>query len=77
VLKPLILEKKKKLPESVPKWKAEIDSLNLSENINGILIELLENAIINRFPKITVKEIKKMLHYTPIEKTVVGKELRV
>jgi len=75
VLKPLILEKKKKLPESVPKWKAEIDSLKLSESTEKLLIELLENAIINRFPKITVKEIQNMLHYTPIEKTVVGKEL--
>ncbi len=72
VLKPLILEKKKKLPESVPKWKAEIDSLKLSESTEKLLIELLENAIINRFPKITVKEIENMLHYTPIEKTVVG-----
>lgn len=75
VLKPLILENKRKLPEAVPKWKAEIDSLKLSESINRLLIELLENAIISRFPKMNMKEIQKMLHYTPIEKTVVGKEL--
>jgi predicted transposase YdaD len=35
----------------------------------------LRKSYINRFPKITVKEIENMLHYTPIEKTVVGKEL--
>jgi hypothetical protein len=46
VLKPLILEKKNKLPESVPKWKAEIDSLKLPDSTEKLLIELLENAII-------------------------------
>lgn len=75
VLKPLTLKRKKQLPEAIPKWKAEIDSLNLSESMNQVVIELMESAIISRFPKITVKEIQKMLHYTPIEKTVVGQEL--
>jgi len=49
ILKPLILEDKEKLPEAVPQWKAEIDSLKLSESMTKVLIELLENAILSRF----------------------------
>jgi predicted transposase YdaD len=75
VFKPLVISDKKKLPEAVPKWKNEIDSLKLSESTEKLLIDLLENAIISRFPKMTFKEIQKMIHYTPIEKTVVGQEL--
>jgi len=75
VLKPLTFRYKKKLPEAVPKWKSEIDSLKLSESTVKLLIDLLENAIISRFPKMTYEEIQKMIHYTPIEKTVVGQEL--
>ena len=75
VLKPLLLPDKAKLPEAVPKWKAEIDSLGLSESTNRLLIELLENAILSRFPNLTIKEIQKMIQLTPLEKTVAGKEL--
>jgi len=75
VLKPLTFRHKKKLPQAVPKWKNEIDSLNLPESTEKLLIDLLENAIISRFPKMTFEEIQKMIHYTPIEKTVVGQEL--
>jgi len=75
VLKPLVLPDKERLPEAVPKWKSEIDSLKLSESTEKLLIDLLENAIISRFPKMTFEEIQKMIHYTPIEKTVVGQEL--
>ncbi len=75
VFKPLVLSDKEKLPEAVPKWKTEIESLELSESTNRVLIDLLENAIISRFPKMTFEEIQKMIYYTPIEKTVVGQEL--
>ncbi|NJL58766.1 MAG: DUF2887 domain-containing protein [Desulfobacteraceae bacterium] len=75
VFKPIVLKKKKLLPEAVPKWKAEIDSLNLSESMNKVLIDLLENAILSRFPKLTLEEIKKMIRLTPLDKTVAGREL--
>jgi hypothetical protein len=75
VLKPLVLRKKKQLPEAVSRWKAEIDSLELSESMNRLLTELMENAVTSRFPKMNLKEIQKMLHYTPLEKTVAGQEL--
>jgi len=75
VFKPLILKKKKLLPEAVPKWKNEIDSLSLSESTNKLLIDLLENAILSRFPTLTLKEIQKMIQLTPLDKTVAGQEL--
>ena len=39
VFKPLVLESKKQLPEAVPKWKNEIDSLKLSESTTVIQSE--------------------------------------
>jgi len=75
VFKPLVLSDKEKLPEAVPQWKSEIDSLKLSESMNKTLIELLENAILSRFPKLTIKEIQKMIQLTPLDKTVAGQEL--
>ncbi len=75
VFKPIVLGKKKLLPEAVPKWKNEIDSLKLSESMNRVLIDLLENAILSRFPKLTLEEIKKMIRLTPLDKTVAGQEL--
>ena len=41
VLKPLVLKKKSQLPELVPQWKSEIDSLKLPENKATLLEELL------------------------------------
>jgi len=75
VLKPLVLSDKEQLPEAVPKWKNEIDSLRLSESTEKLLIELLENAILSRFPKLTLEEIQKMIQLTPLEQTVAGQEL--
>jgi len=43
--------------------------------MNKMLIDLLENAILSRFPKLTLKEIQKMIQLTPLDKTVAGQEL--
>jgi len=75
ILKPLILEDKEKLPEAVPQWKAEIDSLKLSESMTKVLIELLENAILSRFSKMTLKEVRRMIQLTPLEETVAVRQL--
>ena len=75
VLKPLVLSEKETLSEAVPQWKAEIDSLKLPESTHKTLIELLENAILSRFPTLTIKVIQKMIQLTPLEKTVAGQEL--
>ena len=75
VLKPLVLKKKSQLPELVPQWKLEIDSLNLPENKATLLEELLEYSILQRFPKLTLKEVQQMLQLTPLEKSVAVQQL--
>ena len=75
VLKPLVLKKKSQLTELVPQWKSEIDSLNLPENKATLLEELLEYSILQRFPKLTLKEVQQMLQLTPLEKSVAVQQL--
>ena len=75
VLKPLTLEDKADLPESVGEWKAGIDAMGLPEDRKKTLNELLEYAILQRFKMFTLEEIRKMIELTPLEDTVAGKEL--
>ncbi|MBU1487461.1 DUF2887 domain-containing protein [bacterium] len=75
ILKPLVVLSKKELVAAVPKWKADIQSLKLPEDRTKTLIELLEYAIIQRFPKLSLKEVQTMLQLTPLEQTVAGQEL--
>ena len=41
VLKPIVLSDKEKLPQAVPKWKTEIDSMKLPESTNKVLWKML------------------------------------
>ncbi|MCP4347580.1 MAG: DUF2887 domain-containing protein [Desulfobacterales bacterium] len=75
VLKPLVFSHKEKLPEHVPKWKADIESAELPEDKIQFLLELLEYAILQRFPKLSLKEVQKMIQLTPLEETVAVQEL--
>ena len=75
VLKPLVLPKKKDLSENVKMWKSDIKSMELPENEEKILTELLEYSILQRFPKLSLKEVKKMIELTPLDQTVAGLEL--
>ena len=75
VLKPFGLSHMQKLSRAVPEWKAEIDSAELPEYKKKEVTELLVYAILQRFPDLTRKEIRKMLELTPLEKTAAGKEL--
>jgi predicted transposase YdaD len=75
VLKPLVLEDKRQLPELVPQWKAEIDALAISAEKAQCYEELLEYAILQRFPQMTLKEVQQMIQLTPLEKTVAVQEL--
>ena len=36
---------------------------------------LLEYAILQRFPQLTLKEVQKLIQLTPLDKTVAGQEL--
>ncbi|MCI0695446.1 Rpn family recombination-promoting nuclease/putative transposase [candidate division KSB1 bacterium] len=75
VLKPLVLTSKQELVEALPQWKDDIRSLNLPEAKHKRLVELLEYAIVQRFPELTEEEVDTMLHLTPIEQTTVGKQI--
>ncbi|MDM8550717.1 hypothetical protein QUF72_11590 [Desulfobacterales bacterium HSG2] len=79
VLKPLglsdIKKNREKLPELVPQWEEEIRSLDLSDHETRELTELLIYAVVQRFQKLTLKEVEKMIQLTPIDQTVVGQEL--
>ncbi len=75
VLKPFGLSDKEELPEAVAEWKAEIDSADLPEYKTEKLTELLEYVILQCFPKLSLKEIQKMIQLTPLEETVAGQEL--
>ncbi len=75
VLKPLALSETEDLSENVRKWNAELEAMNLSEREMKLLTEMLEYAILQRFPNLTMKEVQKMLELTPLDKTVAGQEL--
>ncbi len=74
VLKPLV-SKKRELPENVRQWRADIESSELPEDKIQYLFELLEYAILQRFPKLPLKEVQKMIQLTPLDETVAGQEL--
>ena len=50
-------------------------SLDLSKSESVTVLELLEYAILQRFNKLTLEEVRKMIELTPLEETVAGKEL--
>lgn len=75
VLKPLILKHKRQLPDLVPQWKSEIESLKLPENKTTLLEELLEYSILQRFPKLTLMEVQQMIQLTPLEKSTAVQQL--
>lgn len=75
VLKPLIFDNKIKLITAVQQWKTEIKTLNLTRDRENKLLELLEYAIVQRFPGLTSEEVQTTLKLTPIDQTVIGREL--
>jgi len=79
VLRPLLLSDMRKnreqLPELVPHWDADIRSAGLPEHETNELTELLLYAIVQRFRKLTLEEVRKMVQLTPLDKTVAVQEL--
>ncbi len=79
VLKPLMLSDRRKdreqLPELVPRWEADIRSLGLPEHETEELAELLLYAVVQRFRKLTLEEVREMIELTPLDKTVAGRQL--
>jgi len=75
VLKPFVVTRKEQLVEEIPEWKRELRALPFPKETIQRLLGLLEYLILQRFPTIKRKELESMLHLTPIEETVIGKEL--
>jgi predicted transposase YdaD len=75
VLKPLIISDKQELIEATPRWRSEIKALKLPEHREKTLLELLIYSILERFPGLTKEEAQNMLQLTPLDQTVIGKEL--
>ncbi len=74
VLKPLVSSKRDVI-DHIQEWKADIVSLSLPDEKIQKIIELLEFAIWQRLPNLSLKEVQKMIQLTPLEETVAGKEL--
>ncbi|MDM8522990.1 DUF2887 domain-containing protein [Desulfococcaceae bacterium HSG8] len=79
VLRPLLLSDSKKdrakLPELMPQWEKDIRSLDLPEHETKELTELLLYAVVQRFRKLTLEEVEKMIELTPLDQTVAVQEL--
>ena len=75
VLEPLVLPKEEALAEHTGRWRKALDDLNLSEKDRTFWMEQLEYAVVQRFPFLTLEEVRAMLQLTPLEETVAGKQL--
>ncbi len=74
VLKPLV-SPRHEIRDHIQEWKAEVTSLPLSNEKIQKIIELLEFAVWQKLPNLSLKEVQKMIQLTPLEETVAGKEL--
>lgn len=74
VLKPLVFPKDAVI-DHIQEWKAEVTSLPLPEDKIQKIIELLEFAVWQKLPNLSLKEVRNMIQLTPLEETVAGKEL--
>ncbi len=74
VLKPLVFPKHAVI-DHIQEWKAEVTSLPLPDDKIQKIIELLEFAVWQKLPNLSLKEVQKMIQLTPLEETAAGKEL--
>lgn len=74
VLKPLV-SNKRQIVESMQEWKDDIQALPYEDAEKHMIVGLLEYAIRQKLPTLSEQEVREMLHLTPIEETVPGKEL--
>ncbi len=75
VLETLVLKHDEGLVEQAAAWRRTLEGLNLSRKDRRFWLELLEYALVQRFPKLTLEEARAMLQLTPLEETVAGKQL--
>jgi len=75
VLQPLVVDDVHEMAQQAKHWKITLQTLPMSARMKETLLELLEYLILQRFPKMTRKEIDMMLQLTPLEKTMAGQEV--
>jgi len=75
VLEPLVVETLDELRRRSELWCAVLNDLKLSAEDRTFWLERLEYAVVQRFPSLTLQEIRTMLQLTPLEETVAGKQL--
>jgi predicted transposase YdaD len=75
VLRPLVAEELSEVARDLPTWKAGILDSNYPEPKKKELLQLLEFAIFQRFPKLTIEETRQMIQLTPLEEVVAVKQL--
>jgi predicted transposase YdaD len=76
VLKPLVVENEAEIEQQAPQWIGDIrQASDLDQATQERLVELLIQFLVQKFSHYSREEIEKMIRLTPIEETVVGKEL--
>lgn len=74
VLEPLLLDSPEELKEQLPRYRAEVNRLNLAPEALKLMQEQLMNAILSRFKQLSRKEVEKMITITPLRESLAVQE---
>jgi len=74
VLEPLILESPDELKERLPKYRAEVERLNLKPDALKLMEEQLICAILSRFTELSRKEVEGMITISPLRESLAVRE---
>jgi hypothetical protein len=74
VLRPLLAESEAEVVQQAPNWSQAIRQLPEDQATQERLLILLAQFMVQKFSRLSRKEITKMLKLTPIEETVAGQE---
>jgi len=74
VLEPLILESPEELKERLPKYRAEVERLNLQPEALKLMEEQLTCAILSRFTGLSRKEVEGMITISPLRESLAVRE---
>ena len=75
VLRPLLARNEAEVREQASEWTQSIYDAELSRATQEQLLSLLAQFIIQKFTRLSSKEISAMLQLTPLNETVAGREL--
>lgn len=75
VLEPLVLKSVDEARALAPVWRAQLESLKLSESESIFLMGRLLDLVVERFPSLKKEEVRAMFQLTPLKETRYYKEL--